>query len=104
VGHHQLLIFLHLRYKGYVFYDGDHLSEKDMPKMTLEAHAMLRKKESSFFNSTEAYDRFAYKYRSPAKPYQIRWLANNQEHDYAWFIEGDMFFNVKRTICMKMML
>jgi len=83
-------------YTPLILYDADKL-KKALLNTTIPFIAMRRQPLEEYFTQ-EVFRNYSGRYRSPAKSMQIRWLASQTRHRHAWFIEGDVFYNVnKRT-------
>mmetsp|Transcript_23986 Transcript_23986/g.47020 ORF Transcript_23986/g.47020 Transcript_23986/m.47020 type:complete len:636 (+) Transcript_23986:12-1919(+) len=79
------------KYEPYILYDADSIKTADLPKTSITAIPMHREEERSLLG--KAYKEYSGRYKAPAKSAQVRWMAGQNDHQYAWFIEDDVFFN-----------
>jgi len=75
-----------------IMYDEDRFDPEKLTKHSVPFIPMSRRVETARFPKI-AFNTYSGIYQAPAKPAQVAWMANQNIFDFAWFIEGDVYFS-----------
>eukprot|EP00472_Partenskyella_glossopodia_P006660 CAMPEP_0197534372 /NCGR_PEP_ID=MMETSP1318-20131121/46917_1 /TAXON_ID=552666 /ORGANISM="Partenskyella glossopodia, Strain RCC365" /LENGTH=340 /DNA_ID=CAMNT_0043091613 /DNA_START=518 /DNA_END=1537 /DNA_ORIENTATION=+ len=82
------------QFQPVLMYDSNAIGPEQLPKTKLPLIAISKEKEKQNYPD-QSYGTFSGIYGAPAKPAEISWVAAHEDVEYAWFIEGDVYFSGK---------